>query len=102
MAVEFCFSVEITGKEFAFNHKKFKKNIKLIFFNSSKGLVFALIELVGGLMTFAGKPLIDEVSKNGLTVYYYTMLGSAIALLTINMIQVPLMFEFGDCLIRFD
>ena len=53
-------------------------------------------------MNFAGKPLIDDVSKNGLTVYYYTMLGCAIALLTINMIQVPLTFGFGDCLMRFD
>ena len=76
--------------------------MSLKFFNSSEGLIFALIELVGGLMNFAGKPLIDEVSKNGLTVYYYTMLVCAIALLTINMIQVPLTFGFGDWLIRFD
>ena len=76
LAIEFSFSVESTG------------------------VIFALVEFIGGLMNLVGKPLIEEVGKSGQDIYYYTMLASAIGLISVNFIQVPLTFGLGKCLVR--
>lgn len=76
LAIEFSFSVESTG------------------------VIFALVEFIGGLMNLVGKPLIEEVGKSGPDVYYYTMLASSIGLISVNFIQLPLTFGYGKCLVR--
>lgn len=66
----------------------------------STGVIFAIVEFIGGLMNLVGKPLIDEVGRSGPKVYYITMLASVVGLIAVNLIQIPLTFGYGGCLRR--
>ena len=66
----------------------------------SVGLVFAVVETLGGFLNFASEPIVEWISKSEIDNFYYVTIGVASTMVLINFISVPLAFEKGPKIIR--